>query len=184
MPENVNSYLSRFKKLAIMVCITATVVSGFMGYLASMLYSLTLEGYVELVSIVGIVWGSICGLYAGIYWCRRMEKRIQTGEIAGLGKYGRSQGVKVGALATLWLHVGLVIIVGLASEFARPSGEWFAAIGGAFLMLLMGLAHGLIFGLPSGWILGAIFGSMCQGMVEEIAEEQTITEQDEEPQEP
>lgn len=179
MSDEINPCCSRFKKLAIGVCFSATIVSGFMGYLASLLYSLKpVEGYVGLVRKIGIVWGSTCGLYAGILWCRWMAKRIQTGEITGLGEYGKSQGIKAGALATVFLHTGLLFTAGLISGFGPLSGDWFLV---TLLAVMEALCIGLLFGLPAGHILGAIFGSECQDLVEDIVKEQANTILDEEP---
>lgn len=173
VPDKINPYSLRFIILAIVVCIAATALSGFLGLLASLLYggldvsegrnpqTALLANWCILVGLWG---GSISGLLAAIIWCGRMLRRIRNGEVDGLGGKGRWDGIKVGVIATLWLHASLMLTADFISGFESPNSE-----GLVVLMFLPVI--GLVFGISAGLILGAVFGYMCQAMAKSTAGE-------------
>lgn len=167
--EKVNPYRVRFIIVAVVVCIAATFVSNFFGSLASMMYAYSRpplnEGrydtdanreLIRFVKGIGIQVATVGGLLAGILWCRRMSRRLRNGETNRLARNGAWAGVKVGVLATLLLHIALM----LASR----------------RVALIEPAIGLVCGIIAGMILGAVFGAICQAMVQPAAGGQPIVE--------
>lgn len=151
MSDCFSVYRGRFIVLGIFVCVVATLLSGVLGSLASLLYG-GFFGYPEpspeeiatsnLVHAVG-GWGGLgAGLLAGVVWCQMMFRRVRRGQTKQLISSGSWLGVVVGILATVLLHAGLMV------ASARPD----------FFNLIVGL----IFGIPAGAILGVICGAICQ----------------------
>lgn len=171
MSDKIDPCRLRFKKLAVGVCVVATALSGFLGALASFLYAGLGGRSGGIAEQVGAGFGAVAGLLAGVIWCRRMWRRIQNGEVARLSIKGTWEGLKVGVLATLLLHAGIIITGLLTSIFGQPNSDW-----------LSNPLGGLFFGIPAGLFLGAHYGSTCQAKFKDMAKEQTTIDQGEEPQ--
>jgi len=155
MSEEKPDRFGRFYGLTVLVCLSATALAGFLGFYASFLYGgLSIGGsrdpavatVAAFTRVYGALWGAVTGLMAGLIWCRSMYREVAHAETVRFGAAGAWLGLKVGALSTVLLHVGLVL-------------------AGGHLMLLdrlpalpFGLALGLVFGIPAGSILGAICG--------------------------
>lgn len=152
MSERTQQPRGRIVGLAVLVCVAATALAGFLGLFASLLYGGLYWGppegdpagetAAEHVRTIGAWWGAATGLIAGVLWCWGIQRKIAAAETERLVRAGTWLGLKVGVLSTLLLHVALMLVAGRV----------------ALVEPLVGLA----FGIPSGLILGAICGAIAR----------------------
>lgn len=124
------------------VCFAAAIAGGLFGTWASMWYRMSF-GRPGSASpdgpsaALGLWWGAITGVIAGIVWCRVMVRAVGRDPAVLLTGRGARLGAWVGILSTVLLHAVLIIAAG------RLQFSW------------------LLFGLPFGIIVGAVVGAVC-----------------------
>ena len=166
-----NANLKRvFLVMGIFVCLASAAVSGICGNLAGTLYEggffpeipmpsedpeapapPSSDPLFDVASPMGVAFGAIGGLGAGLLWVRTMRRQtLQAIDRAhrirpGLILLGTFMGIVVGAAATVFLHLALDI----AAWQGIPTVE--------AIIIVMGYAF-VMFTLPAGAGLGLLSG--------------------------
>lgn len=127
--------------LTIVVCAAGTLVGAFFGLLGGVPYA----GPDIKVPLIGHWIGGAAGLLAGIVWCAVMTRMTAGGLRRGVVRAGFWLGIAAGVVATLILHVGLMM----------AAGHWtYVGIG-------IGLPCGVVAGAVTGLICGAIWAGVA-----------------------
>jgi hypothetical protein len=155
----------RFVATTILVCLASTGIGFVASAFAGLGYGLNYrynpaQGELPVdpvLSMLALYLGTTASLFAGVFWCFFMHRRLCQQGAGNLLAGGITYGLKAGVAATLVLHGGLILNILLHAP------------GRLDLNALVFVGIGLVCGVVAGLILGAVGGylvSRCVSVAE------------------